>query len=341
MTFNQEARLENGDIAAVMKTTNGTMTIKLFTQQAPKTTLNFIALAKKGYYNGIIFHRIIKGFMIQGGDPTGTGMGWESIYGERFDDEFHPDLKNITYSLSMANAGPNTNGSQFFINQADNNYLDNKHSVFGQVVEGTENVDKIAKVKTGANDKPEKDVKIISLEIKEYQNGSLKDYSVNVDERLEEIQKEEAKKQEEKKNKAVENGDMVSVHYTGTFEDGSKFDSSHDRNQALDFQVGAGQMIAGFDAGVVGMKIGDKKSLTLEPNQAYGEYDENKTQTMRKKDMVSFENAGIKIEAGSELPTQFWVFKIKEVQWDDVIIDINHALAGKTLHFDIELVDIK
>lgn len=341
MTFNQEARLENGDIVAVMKTTNGTMTIKLFTQEAPKTTLNFMGLAKKWYYDWIIFHRIIKGFMIQWGDPTGTGMWGESIYWEKFDDEFHPDLKNISYSLSMANAGPNTNGSQFFINQADNNYLDNKHSVFGQVVEGTDNVDKIAKVKTGANDKPVKDVKIISLEIKEYQNGSLKDYNLDIDEKLKEIALEEAKKQEEKKNKSVETGDMVAVHYTGTLEDGSKFDSSHDRGQTLDFQVWAGQMIAGFDAGVVGMKIGESKTLTLEPKDAYGEYDENKTQTMRRKDMISFENAGIKIEAWSELPTQFGVFKIKEVNDEDVIIDINHTLAGKTLTFDIELIDIK
>lgn len=341
MTFNQEARLENNDIVAVLKTNNGTMTIKLFTQQAPKTTLNFMGLAQKGYYNGIIFHRIIKWFMLQWGDPTGTGIGGESIYGEKFDDEFHPELKNITYSLSMANAGPNTNGSQFFINQADNNYLDNKHSVFGQVVEGMDNVDKIAKVKTDSQDKPVKEVKIISLEIKQYQNGTLKDYSFDLDEKINEIKAENEKKAQEKKSKAAESGDLVAVHYTGTLEDGSKFDSSHDRGQTLDFTLGAGQMIAWFDAAVAGMKIGDTKTVTLEPKDAYGEYDENKTQTMRKKDMVSFEQAGIKIEAWSDLPTQFGVFKIKEVNDEDVIIDINHALAGKTLTFDIELVDIK
>jgi peptidyl-prolyl cis-trans isomerase B (cyclophilin B) len=104
MTFEQTAALQDEDKAVVVKTTNGTITIKMFTKEAPKTALNFMGLAQKGYYNGIIFHRIIKSFMIQGGDPTGTGMGGESIYGEKFDDEFNSDLKNIPYSLSMANS---------------------------------------------------------------------------------------------------------------------------------------------------------------------------------------------------------------------------------------------
>jgi cyclophilin family peptidyl-prolyl cis-trans isomerase len=170
MTFEQTAALQDGDKVVVMKTTNGTMTIKMFTKEAPKTALNFMGLAQKGYYNGIIFHRIIKSFMIQGGDPTGTGMGGESIYGEKFDDEFNSDLKNIPYSLSMANSGPNTNGSQFFINHVDNGFLNNKHAVFGQVVDGLDNVDKIIKVKTDGSDKPVKEVKMISVDVKEYKN---------------------------------------------------------------------------------------------------------------------------------------------------------------------------
>lgn len=341
MTFDQTSKLENGDIAAVIKTTNGTITVKLFTQQAPKTALNFMGLAQKWYYNGIIFHRVIKQFMIQWGDPTGTGMGGESIYWEKFDDEFHPDLKNIPYSLSMANAGPNTNGSQFFINQVDNGFLNNKHAVFGQVVEGTENVDKIIKVKTDSADKPVKEVKMISVEIKQYTNGSLKDYSFDLETEIEKATEADKKALEEKKKKAIEKDDNIAVHYTGTLEDGSKFDSSHDRGETLNFTVWAGQMIAGFDAWVVGMKIGEKKTLVLQPSEAYGEYDESKTQTMRKKDLVSFEQAGIKLESGSELPTQFGVFKIKEVKDEDVIVDINHALAGKTLTFDVEIIDIK
>jgi cyclophilin family peptidyl-prolyl cis-trans isomerase/FKBP-type peptidyl-prolyl cis-trans isomerase 2 len=341
MTNTQTEGLQNGDIAAVMKTTNGTMTIKLFTKEVPKTTLNFMGLAQKGYYNGIIFHRVIKGFMIQGGDPTGTGMGGESIYGEKFDDEFHADVTNIPYSLSMANSGPNTNGSQFFINQADNAFLNNKHAVFGQVVEGTDNVDKIAKSKTDGQDKPTKEVKIISLDIKEYQNGSLKDYKFDLDAQMKEIDSENQKALDAKKNKTIEKNDFIAVHYTGTLEDGSKFDASYDRGQTLDFTVGAGQMIAGFDAGVVGMKISEKKTLVLDPKDAYGEYDEEKVQKMRRKDMISFEQAGIKIEAGSELPTQFGVFTIKEITEEEVIIDVNHKLAGKILTFEIEIMDIK
>ncbi|MDQ7968000.1 peptidylprolyl isomerase, partial [Pseudomonas plecoglossicida] len=100
---------------AVIKTNRGDITVQLFPEQAPKTVKNFVELAKKGYYDGVIFHRVIPDFMIQGGDPTGTGMGGESIYGEAFEDEFSRDVFNLRGALSMANAGPNTNGSQFFV----------------------------------------------------------------------------------------------------------------------------------------------------------------------------------------------------------------------------------
>jgi cyclophilin family peptidyl-prolyl cis-trans isomerase/FKBP-type peptidyl-prolyl cis-trans isomerase 2 len=341
MTFEQTATLQDGDKAVVVKTTNGTITIKMFTKEAPKTALNFMGLAQKGYYNGIIFHRIIKSFMIQGGDPTGTGMGGESIYGEKFDDEFNSDLKNIPYSLSMANSGPNTNGSQFFINHVDNGFLNNKHAVFGQVVDGLDNVDKIIKVKTDGWDKPVKEVKMISVDVKEYKNWTLKDYSFDLEAEKAKFDADDAKKIEEKKSNAIKNDDTIAVHYTGTLEDGSKFDSSHDRGQTLDFTVGAKQMIPGFDAAVVGMKIGDKKTVTLKPVEAYGEYDETKVQLMKRADLASFEEAGIKLEAGNDLPTQHGVFKIKEVKEDDIFIDVNHALCGKTLTFDIEIIDIK
>lgn len=341
MSFEQTSKLENWDIAAVIKTTNGTLTVKMFVKEAPKTALNFIGLAQKGYYNGIIFHRIIKSFMIQGGDPTGTGMWGESIYWEKFDDEFNSDLKNIPYSLSMANSGPNTNGSQFFINHVDNGFLNNKHAVFGQVVDGLDNMDKIIKVKTDGSDRPLKEVKMISIDLKEYKNGSLKDYSFDLEEEIAKVNKEDTQALEAKKEKALEKNDYVSVHYTGTLEDGSKFDSSHDRGEALGFTVGAGQMISGFDAAVVGMKIGDKKTVTLAPSDAYGEIDEAKVQVMKKSDLASFEEAGIKLEAGAELPTQHGLFKIKEVKDEDIYIDVNHALAGKTLTFEIEIVDIK
>ena len=176
----------------VMNTTLGPIKIKLFPEQAPKTVENFLTHAENGYYDGIIFHRVIEDFMIQGGDPTGAGMGGESIFGTTIEDEFTADLFNLNGALSMANAGPGTNGSQFFIVQAsqapgtakqmqDGGYpaeiakayeetggtphLDQRHTVFGQVIEGMDIVNKIADVKKGAQDKPVEDVVIESIEI--------------------------------------------------------------------------------------------------------------------------------------------------------------------------------
>ena len=185
----------DGPIATI-KTNYGDMRIKLFPEQAPKTVANFIALSKDGYYDGVIFHRIIKDFMIQGGDPTGTGMGGESIYGQAFEDEFSEELYNIRGALSMANAGPNTNGSQFFIvqnqhlpyskkeiarggwpepiaeiyaNQGGTPHLDRRHTVFGQLAdeESYKVLDVIAGVETGAMDKPVEDVVIETIEIED------------------------------------------------------------------------------------------------------------------------------------------------------------------------------
>ena len=157
-----------GDSVAIIETTLGTIKIKLFVRETPKTCANFIALAKKGYYDGIIFHRVIRDFMIQWGDPTGTGMGGESIYGQEFEDEFAPELTHIKWALSMANAGPNTNGSQFFIVQAKSTpHLNRHHSVFGQTYEGMDIVDAIANVKADRNDKPLVDIAIVSLTIEE------------------------------------------------------------------------------------------------------------------------------------------------------------------------------
>ena len=181
---------------ATIKTNHGDMRIKLFPDHAPKTVANFIALSKDGYYDGVIFHRIIKDFMIQGGDPTGTGMGGESIYGESFEDEFSEELYNVRGALSMANAGPNTNGSQFFIvqnqhlpyskkeiarggwpepiaeiyaEQGGTPHLDRRHTVFGQLADEAsyEVLDAIAGVETGAMDKPGDDVVIETIEIED------------------------------------------------------------------------------------------------------------------------------------------------------------------------------
>ncbi|MDP3683286.1 MAG: peptidylprolyl isomerase, partial [Ignavibacteria bacterium] len=124
---------------AVIKTTLGTIEILLLDNHVPKTVENFVGLAEKDYYNGIIFHRVIENFMIQGGDPTGSGRGGESFWGKAFEDEFNLELKHETPGvLSMANSGPNTNGSQFFITLVPTPWLDGKHSIFGHVIKGME-----------------------------------------------------------------------------------------------------------------------------------------------------------------------------------------------------------
>src|SRR6516162_2777848 len=156
------------EIYARFDTTEGAFKVKLFAEQAPKTVENFVGLADgtktgKPFYDGTIFHRVIPGFMIQGGDPEGTGRGGP---GYKFADEFHPSLKHAKPGvLSMANAGPNTNGSQFFITVAATSWLDNKHSVFGEVAEGYPVVEKISKVSRGAQDRPIQEVRINSVKI--------------------------------------------------------------------------------------------------------------------------------------------------------------------------------
>lgn len=189
---------QKGDTLAVMHTNMGDIKIKLFPEKAPKTVENFVTHSKNGYYNGLKFHRVINDFMIQGGDPRGNGTGGESIWGGNFSDEFDPELHNLRGALSMANSGPDTNGSQFFIVQArevpsnmleqmrdleDNGFpaditaayealggtpwLDFRHTVFGQVTEGMDVVDAIAAVET-VNDVPRSDVIIESIEVTEF-----------------------------------------------------------------------------------------------------------------------------------------------------------------------------
>ena len=143
---------------ATIETNLGTFTVELYEDKAPKTTKNFIDLAEKGFFDGVVFHRVIDGFMIQGGDPTGTGRGGP---GYKIQDEFHPDLKHTEKGLlSMANAGPNTGGSQFFVTLAATPWLDGKHAIFGKVVEGMDVVEKIGKVPVGAQDRPRDEVRM-------------------------------------------------------------------------------------------------------------------------------------------------------------------------------------
>ena len=178
----------------IVHTNQGDFTLELFPEVAPKTVENFVTHAKNGYYDGVIFHRVIEDFMIQGGDPTGTGMGGESIYGRTFEDEFSREAFNLYGTLSMANAGPNTNGSQFFIVTAKQvpaqmlkqlkdggwpeeiveeyakvggtPWLDHRHTAFGRVVEGMDVVLKIEGVERNAQDRPLEDVVIESMDVK-------------------------------------------------------------------------------------------------------------------------------------------------------------------------------
>ena len=164
----EETQMPESMTVAVVNTNMGTIEIELFADKTPKTVENFVGLANKGYYDGIIFHRVIADFMIQGGDPTGTGRGGESLWGTSFADEFVTELRHdVPGILSMANSGPNTNGSQFFITLVPTPWLDGKHTIFGKVINGMNLVEDIGKVKTGAGDKPVEDIKMINVKIEQ------------------------------------------------------------------------------------------------------------------------------------------------------------------------------
>lgn len=160
---------DNEQLIATIETSLGKIEIELYAKEVPKTVKNFVGLALEGYYNGVIFHRVIKDFMIQSGDSTGTGMGGKSIYGNDFEDEFVNSLRHDSPGiLSMANAGPNTNRSQFFITVTATPYLDRRHTVFGKVTNGMDVVYQISNVQTSRGDKPIKDVVMKNVTIEKY-----------------------------------------------------------------------------------------------------------------------------------------------------------------------------
>ncbi len=156
-----------GKTIVVMETNQGTIELKLFPKVAPKTVENFVTLAKQGYYDNLTFHRVIPNFMIQGGDPTGTGGGGKSIYGKTFEDEISPDVTfDRPYLLAMANAGPNTNGSQFFITTMNTTWLNGKHTIFGEVIKGQDVVKKIENA-SAINSRPKEPQVILHMSVKE------------------------------------------------------------------------------------------------------------------------------------------------------------------------------
>ena len=292
---NNKSLIDKG-MYAKFNTSKGDILIKLEYEKTPLTVANFVGLAEgtiknnsKGsgvpYYDGLKFHRVIPDFMIQGGCPNGNGMGDP---GYKFADEFHPDLKHDGPGiLSMANSGPSTNGSQFFITHKETPWLDGKHSVFGSVVEGMEIVNAILQ------DDMINSVTILR-EGDEAKNFDANKIFKSAQEELAKINAEKAKQAAEamkeltKGAKTTESGlayvilkegngaqaeagKTVSVHYTGTLADGTKFDSSLDRGQPIEFPLGQGRVIPGWDEGISLLKVGGKAKLIIPPNLAYGE----------------------------------------------------------------------
>ena len=284
----------NNGIYAKFTTPKGDILVNLEYEKTPGTVGNFVALAEGNlendakpqgtpYYNGLKFHRVISDFMIQGGCPQGTGTGNP---GYKFDDEFHPDLKHdAPGKLSMANAGPGTNGSQFFITHTATPHLDGNHTVFGSVVEGQDVVDAIQQNDT-------MDVEIIRIGEAAEKFNAVEAFRTFEGSREKREAEEKAKQQELLDNvakgydetpsglryKILQNGDgkqatkgaNVSVHYKGQLLDGTVFDSSYKRKQPIDFAIGMGQVIAGWDEGIQLLKVGDKARFVIPSNLAYG-----------------------------------------------------------------------
>ena len=281
---------------ALIKTSKGDINVHLEFTKTPGTVANFVGLAKglinntakplgDPYYNGLKFHRVINDFMIQGGCPLGNGTGDP---GYKFDDEFNTDLRHDKPGiLSMANSGPSTNGSQFFITHVETPWLDNKHTVFGNVIKGMGVVNSISQndeiISITINAVGEKAQKFDSVKVFDDFNKSkserLKKEKENQLKLLKDISQGFSKTksgllykfQTQNKSEKPSTGDNVSVHYKGMLLDGTVFDSSYKRNEPIEFTLGVGQVIKGWDEGVSLLGIGDKAKLIIPANLAYGE----------------------------------------------------------------------
>jgi len=287
--------MENG-IYAKFTTPKGEILVKLTHDKTPGTVGNFVALAEgnlentartqgKPYYDGLTFHRVINDFMIQGGCPQGSGTGGP---GYKFDDEFHPELKHDAPGvLSMANAGKGTNGSQFFITHIATPWLDNNHTVFGHVVEGQDVVDAVE-----PGDKMDK-VEIIRVGAEAEQWNAVEAFRTFEGSRVKRLADKAAKAAAELDKIAagfestesglryqfIQRGDgkpavkghEVSVHYKGQLVDGTEFDNSYKRKKPIDFKVGIGQVIEGWDEGIMLLKVGDKARFVIPSHLGYGE----------------------------------------------------------------------
>ena len=286
--------MDNG-IYARFHTSKGKVDVLLTHDKTPGTVGNFVALAegqlenqakKQGtpYYDGLSFHRVIADFMIQGGDPQGTGAGGP---GYQFDDEFHTELKHDGPGvLSMANAGPGTNGSQFFITHVATPWLDNKHTVFGRVVEGQEVVDKIAQndilerleiIRVGEEAESWNAVEAFRQfnGAKAEREAAAKRAEQNL---LESLSEGFTQTKSGLRYQIIQagggahpnSGDKVSVHYKGMFADGKEFDNSYKRGNPISFPVGQGNVIPGWDEGILLLKVGDKARFVIPSHLGYG-----------------------------------------------------------------------
>ncbi len=286
--------MENG-IYAKFNTAKGSILVKLTHDLTPGTVGNFVALAEGNlensakpqgtpYYDGLKFHRVIPDFMIQGGDPNGTGSGGP---GYQFDDEFHQDLRHDTPGvLSMANAGPGSNGSQFFITHVATPWLDDKHTVFGNVVEGQEVVDAVAQGDLMDS------VEIIRVGEEAQNWNAVETFRTFEGSRAkrESAEREAAEKKMEElaagfdktesglrykfiqkgSGKKAEKGKTVSVHYSGSLENGKIFDNSYSRKKPIEFPLGMGHVIEGWDEGIALLQVGDKARFVIPSHLGYG-----------------------------------------------------------------------
>ena len=286
--------MENG-IYAKFNTTKGSILIKLTHDYTPGTVGNFVALAEGQlenkvkpmgvkFYDGLKFHRVIPNFMVQGGCPQGTGSGDP---GYKFDDEFHPELKHDRPGvLSMANSGPGSNGSQFFITHTATDWLDNKHTVFGHVVEGQDVVDAIAQgdviesleiVRVGEEAKNWNAVEAF-INFKGSRNKRDAALKAETEAKMEQLaagfEKTESglryKFIQRGEGKKAEKGKIVSVHYSGKLENGKEFDSSYPRKKPIEFPLGQGNVIEGWDEGIALLRVGDKARFVIPSDLAYG-----------------------------------------------------------------------
>ena len=280
---------------AKFNTSKGEILVALEYQKTPGTVGNFVALAEGNlensakpqgnpYYDGLKFHRVIPDFMIQGGCPQGTGTGNP---GYKFDDEFHPDLKHDGPGvLSMANAGPGTNGSQFFITHVETPWLDGNHTVFGKVIEGQDIVDAITQgdeitslkiVRTGAEAEAFNAVEAFRT-FEGAREKRIAEARAAKDAELDKVAAGFSKTDsglryqilQEGQGAKAEKGKVVSVHYKGQLIDGTVFDSSYKRKEPIEFQLGVGQVISGWDEGIQLLKIGDKARFVIPSDLAYG-----------------------------------------------------------------------